>query len=80
MWPFVRAPAKEVVLEWEPRLWSFGEQRALELKFFGEWLAVSLTSPQKEAGTHLGDWCKAAVGTWLIGDQFGKLHTEGDGE
>lgn len=74
--PLARMPSSGITHEWEPRLWGFGEHFALELRLFGDWLAISLTSSQADAQEHLKTWCSASARTgWLIGDTFGPLAT-----
>jgi hypothetical protein len=75
--PVARMPASSITHEWEPRLWGFDEHFALELRLFGDWLAVSLTSSPADAEEHLRRWCSGSARTgWLIGDTFGPLGTE----
>ena len=74
--PIVRMPASNITHEWEPRLWEFDEHFALELRLFGDWLAVSLTSSPADTEEHLKRWCSRTARTgWLIGDSFGPLGT-----
>jgi hypothetical protein len=72
--PLVRMPATSVTHEWEPRLWGFEQHLAIELRLFGDWLAVSLTSPHGEAQEHLTRWCSASAKPgWLISERFSPL-------
>ncbi len=79
--PLVRMPSSNVAHEWEPRLWGFDQHFALELRLFGDWLTVSLTSPAAEVREHLTRWCSASTRPgWLIGESFGRLAAgEGSG-
>jgi len=79
--PVVRMPSSNISHEWEPRLWEFGDGFALELRLFGDWLAVSLTSSQNNAQEHLQTWCAASARpAWLIGESFGSLATAKSGD
>jgi hypothetical protein len=72
--PLVRMPSARIAPEWEPRLWGIEEDLALELRLFGDWLAVSLTSPHAEVQKCLTRWCSAsAKPAWLIAERFGPL-------
>lgn len=78
--PFVRMPAANVTHEWEPRLWGFEHHFALEMRLFGEWLAVSLTSPRAEVQKHLTGWYRGNVKpAWLISERFSALGADDDG-
>ncbi len=70
--PLVRMPSSSLTREWEPRLLGFGEHFALELRLFGDWLTVSLTSSHEDAQEHLKTWCSVRP-AWLIGDTYGSL-------
>jgi HNH endonuclease len=72
--PVVRMPSSFIVPEWEPRLWEVEQHCALELRLFGDWFVVSLTSADSEVQDHLKRWCAgSARAPWLIGDTFGPL-------
>ncbi|MBI3780265.1 MAG: hypothetical protein HY278_04290 [candidate division NC10 bacterium] len=72
--PLVRMPSSSVTHQWEPHLWGFDRHFALELRLFGDWLAVSLTSPHGEVQKHLTGWCsESGRPAWLIGESFGPL-------
>jgi hypothetical protein len=69
--PLVRMPATSIATTWQSQLWGFGEHLGLELRLFGDWLAVSLTSPHAEVEHHLTKWCSGnAMRAWLISEKF----------
>ena len=61
---------------WEAQVWGFEQAQhfALQLRLFGDWLVVSLTSSQAQVQEHLMSWCSASPKpAWLISDTFGPL-------
>jgi len=76
--PLVRIPGTSLTPEWEPRLWGFEQHLILELRLFGDWLAVSLTSPHAEAQEYLTRWYSASAKPpgWLISERFSPLRTD----
>jgi hypothetical protein len=50
----------------------------MELKLFGDWYGVALTTQHAEALNNLREWVGAAAeNVWYIGDTLGKLTPSG---
>jgi hypothetical protein len=74
--PVLRRMGKKISTEWESRFWNFGEEIGCELRLFGDWYGVSLTSAHEEALIHLSKWVGSQTGeTWYFSDSMSKLDT-----
>lgn len=72
--PFVRMPAKQVDTGWDVAFYQFGNDLAGQLRFFGDWFAVSLTSPPEQVEENLRDWYSYLNGkAILVSDSYGPL-------
>jgi HNH endonuclease len=81
--PLVRMAVDHISPEWEAQVWGFEQAQhvALQLRLFGDWLVVSLTSSQAQVQEHLVRWCSASPKpAWLISDIFGPLSAGNGGE
>lgn len=68
--PVVRRPAASIFAGWDRRVWDLGAWLGVEMNLFGDWYAVSLTSPPDRA---LGD-LRSCVGNgaeaWCISERM----------
>jgi len=72
--PVARRVPKSIDANWSPRLWVFGDELGMEMRLFGDWYAVSLTSRADKALEDLRGWCGAnAEGAFMITDKFLRL-------
>jgi len=81
--PLVRMAVDHISAEWEAQVWGFEQAQhlALQLRLFGDWLVVSLTSSQAQVEEHLMRWCSASPKpAWLISNTFGPLSAGNGGE
>lgn len=72
--PVLRRMGESISPEWETRLWRIGEAIGSEIRLFGDWYGVSLTSSHTEVLHHLRAWVGSQTeGVWYIGDTFARL-------
>lgn len=72
--PLARMASPLIVPEWRPEVVGFDRHLALQLRFFADWFAVSLTSPHAQVREHLRQWySRDAERIWLIADGYGRL-------
>jgi hypothetical protein len=76
--PVIRHQAfHEVKPKWACYLWRFGDSLAIELNLFGDWYAVSLTSPSDKAGDDLKRWVgskRPEDPVWSVGEKLLSLN------
>lgn len=69
--PVARRIPEMLSPDWSTRLWSIGEDIGLELRLFGDWYAVSLTSPPDRVAIDLRGWCgDNTENAYMILDRF----------
>lgn len=74
--PVLRRPGDTVSPQWETRLWKFGNDIGVEIKLFGDWYGVTLTSGQSDALVDLHRWVgKDIENVWYFGDTVSKLES-----
>ena len=59
--------------KWGFRLWKRGDSLPIELNLFGDWYAVSLTSPPEKAGDDLKKWVgseRPEYPVWSVGEKL----------
>jgi len=75
--PVIRRQAfYEIEHKWGFRLWRRGDSLAIELNLFGDWYAVSLTSPSDKAGDDLKRWVgseRPEYPVWSVGEKLQAL-------
>jgi len=75
--PVLRRMGQKISTEWETRFWKFENDIGAEIRLFGDWYGVSLSSPHSETLSHLGRWVGSQTeGVWYITDEFTKLEHE----
>ena len=69
--PVLRRMSGQLKAEVYVRHWNFGENIGCEMKLFGDWYAVSLTSPQNEVVENLKGWVtQDPEGIWCLSDRL----------
>lgn len=72
--PVLRRTSQNLSSEWETRLWKLENDIGTELRLFGDWYGVSLTSPHSETLGRLREWVGSQnEGVWYIADKLAKL-------
>lgn len=75
--PVFRRMGRKISTEWETRFWKFENGIGAEIRLFGDWYGVSLTSPHSEALSSLRGWVGSQTeGIWHITDEFRELEHE----
>jgi hypothetical protein len=69
--PFLRKPAETLILQREDRFWTFEGHLCAEMRFFGEWWAISLTTPHELTRDKLKEWCSQNLDrAWWVADKL----------
>jgi len=72
--PVLRRMPQKLSTEWEFRMWKFEEDIGFEIRMFGDWYGVSLTSLHTETLNHLRKWVGSQTkDVWYISDSMVKL-------
>lgn len=72
--PVLRRPAKTISPQWESRVWGNGTIITLELKLFGDWYAVNITSQNSDVLNDLLTLTGLETeDVWCITEKFSKL-------
>ena len=72
--PVLRRMSQNISTEWETRFWKFENNIGTELRLFGDWYGVSLTSSHADTLNCLRNWVGSQnEGVWYIAEKFAKL-------
>ena len=75
--PVLRRMSQKISPDWGFRMWKFEEDIGCEIRLFGDWYGVSLTSPHNETLNRLRKWVGSQTqDVWYVSDSMIRLDAQ----